>query len=85
MAFIEIKRQCDECEKTRAALTALQSRVDRFELDYQNLYEKVRTNLAKLAKRARLDEEQRSDPEEGDPMAPYRKMLVERKLGRKGA
>lgn len=85
MAFIEFHRRCDECEKTRAALTALQSRVDRFELDYQNLYEKVRTNLAKLAKRARLDEEARSEPEETDPLAPFRARLIERKLGRKGA
>lgn len=85
MSFIEINRRCDECEKTRAALAELQRRVDNFELDYQNLYEKVRTNLAKLSKRARMADNGETDPQEGDPLAQFRKQLIERKLGRKGA
>lgn len=82
MALIEIKRACQECEKTREALRELTREVDAIRLDYQSLYEKVRTNLAKLAKRA--DEvaatDGRADP---DPLVAARAALVERKLGRK--
>ena len=83
MAFIEIQRRCDDCEKTRAALAELRSEVQRSLLDYENLYDKVRTNLGKLAKRARLDSEAPSNGDEGDPMAKYREALVTRKLSKK--
>ena len=82
MAFIEIQRRCDDCEKTRAELAVLRSEVQRALLDYENLYDKVRTNLGKLAKRAKLDQDESSNGTEGDPMAKYRAQLVERKLAK---
>jgi len=82
MALINIRRACQECETTWRKLEEIQRELDNFRLDYQNLYEKVRTNLAKLAKRAERAEE---DVEE-DPLARARAALIERKLQRqKGA
>jgi len=81
MAFIEIKRVCKECEKTRAALSEAMREVDQIRLDYHNLYEKVRTNLAKLSKRA--DEKDQNGPDIAfDPMAQARTLLLQRKLNR---
>mgnify|MGYP000309539100 CR=1 FL=1 len=82
MALLEIKRACQECEKTREALRNLTREVDAIRLDYQSLYEKVRTNLAKLAKRA--DEVgARDNGPDPDPLAAARAALVQRKLGRR--
>lgn len=78
MAFINIRRRCDECEKTRKRLDEIERELDNFRLDYHALYEKVRTNLAKLAKRAERAEE--STPE--DPMQAARQALIARKLQR---
>lgn len=83
MAFIEIQRRCQDCEKTRQMLSDLQREVRGALLDYQNLYDKVRTNLGKLAKR-QLEFEKTTAPEDGDALQPYRAALVARKLG-KGA
>ena len=58
MGFLTIQRKCHECETTRALIQELRnelatyrSEMDAFRLDYENLYDKVRTNLAKLARR----------------------------------
>lgn len=82
MALIEIKRRCDDCEKTRELLREAMREIESIRLDYLSLYDKVRTNLAKLAKRARDP-----DPSDGDgapdPVAAARAALVQRKLGRR--
>lgn len=52
-------------------------------LDYENLYQKVRTNLAKMTKMVR-----ESDPEEEQPVdviGDARRALAQRKLGRNNA
>lgn len=84
MAFIEIKKRCDECEKTRSALNELRSEVQQVMLDYNSLYEKVRTNLAKLAKRVREEEREVEEAAAGpvDSLAQFRSALIARKLGR---
>jgi len=81
MALIEIKRVCKECEKTRAALAEAMREVDQIRLDYHNLYEKVRTNLAKLSKRA--DQKDENGPDASfDPLAHARTLLLQKKLNR---
>lgn len=82
MALINIRRRCEECETTWRKLDEVQRELDNFRLDYQNLYEKVRTNLAKLSKRAERAEKAE---EEGDPVAEARRLLIARKLERRGA
>jgi len=79
MAFIEIKRRCDDCESTRKALAEVHRELDTFRLDYQNLYEKVRINLGKLAKRARDAEKDEPEEEATDPLAQYRSMILARR------
>lgn len=55
--------------------------VDAMRLDFESLYEKTRTTLSKLRKRA--DAPQTDEPERGNgAVARARRMLVERKLGR---
>ena len=51
--------------------------IDNFRLDYQGLYEKVRVQLVKLAKRDR--DADGSDPAEPD-LSRYRQMLAEKRL-----
>ena len=80
MALINIRRACQECETTWRKLDEVQRELDNFRLDYQNLYEKVRTNLAKLSKRA----ERAAEPVDEDPLAAARRSLLERKLARSG-
>lgn len=89
MALIEIHRRCTDCETTRAQLRALQDvheatqrKIDNFQLDYTNLYDKVRTNLSKLAKRAEKLEQPPDEPQNGDDLDRYRRLLVEHKLGK---
>ena len=87
MALFHITRRCDDCEKTREQIEALRREVRNALLDYENLYDKVRTNLGKLAKRQKASEmaqEERSNGDEGDPLARYRRALVERKLSKIG-
>jgi len=59
----------------------MERKISNFELDYHNLYEKIRTNLAKLSKRTQIDPE---PPTPIDPLAEARKSLIERKLKRSG-
>lgn len=84
MALIEIQRECKECEKTREALKGLSREVEAIRLDYLNLYEKVRTNLAKLAKRTDAANAAGGDGDDSgtDVLARARASLIERKLGR---
>lgn len=86
MAFIEVKRRCQECGKTREALRELRAEVDSIRLDYHALYEKVRVNLAKLAARAKQAEEEpekQNGPQNAeDPLLHARTLLLERKLKR---
>jgi glutaredoxin len=86
MALIEIQKRCDDCEKTRRALEDLRREVQNVMLDYNNLYEKVRTNLGKLAKRVRESEKEPEGAETApqDDLAQFRSALVARKLGRRG-
>lgn len=63
-------------------LRELSREVDAIRLDYNGLYEKVRTNLAKLAKRA--DGENPCTENAEADMDKLRRLLVERKL-RRGA
>lgn len=85
MAFIEIKRRCQDCEKTRAALKDVQRDMADMRLDYQGLYEKVRVNLSKLAKRAdNPPPEKQNGPEPvEDPITQARTLLWQRKLQRR--
>lgn len=58
MPLFTIQRRCQDCKATRALVRELRediadyrSQVTRSLLDYETLYEKVRTNLSKMAKR----------------------------------
>lgn len=89
MALIEIKRRCEDCDRTRARmeeligeLKTLRHDVEVFRLDYQSLYEKVRFNLSKLAKRAEAPSEPEPQPEVTDPLTEYRNALLARKMAR---
>jgi len=81
MALIEISKRCDDCETSRALLRDVKADLGQMRLDYESLYDKVRTNLAKLAKRARVA----SEPEEEAPTPTLveigRRALALRKLG----
>jgi hypothetical protein len=81
MSLIQIQRRCDDCEKTRALLREVKGEIDQIRLDYHSLYEKVRVNLSKLAKRAdgKCPDEA---PEASDPLAQARTLLLQRKLNR---
>lgn len=81
MAIIQINRVCKECEKTRSALRDAMREVEQIRLDYHSLYEKVRVNLAKLAKRADSDE-QNGPLKASDPLEQARTLLLQRKLNR---
>lgn len=61
MALIEVKKLCNECEKTRAKLRDLERTVEDIRLDYHGLYEKVRHNLAKLAARDKAEAKEDGD------------------------
>jgi len=63
MPLLTIQKRCNDCEATRSALRALsadveqyRSELERFRLDFENLYDKVRTNLSKLARRTEAPE-----------------------------
>lgn len=90
-AIFEIHRRCTDCESTRAALRGVNTEVEKlqrdvanFRLDYENLYDKVRVNLSKVAKhnreRDRRDAEEQSTPPV-DQMAQHRAELAQRKMG----
>lgn len=67
--------------ETPAAIDEIKREHDQFRLDYEGLYDKARTTLAKLAKRAR-DASDGDDkaPSQGDLLARARRQLAERKL-----
>lgn len=88
MAFLTITRRCKHCDDTRSELAALRQEVSDYRrevkeslLDYESLYDKVRVNLAKLAKRS---EPAPAEPDNGPvPNLAYaHKLLLERKLRR---
>lgn len=59
----------------------VRAELDQIRLDYHALYEKVRVNLAKLAKRAEAEAAD-SPPDASDPLAHARTLLLQRKLNR---
>jgi DNA repair exonuclease SbcCD ATPase subunit len=68
-----------ERQQYQQEIEDMRRELQNFHLDYNNLYEKVRTNLAKLRKRAE------TPPEEAppaDPLAEARNALITRKLKR---
>ena len=70
----------NEIKTIRELLSALERDMKNEHLDYLNLYEKVRANLAKLSKRER---DAQIEPENApDVMAKAREALIARKLAR---
>jgi len=70
----------DEIRTIRFELEQLSREMRNQVLDYENLYEKVRSNLAKLSKRARdADIAPESEP---DVLSKAREALIARKLSR---
>ena len=85
MALIEIQRRCHDCESTRALLREAKADLAQMRLDYESLYEKVRTNLSKLAKRARVASEEVEPVPTPTLVEMGRRALASRKLGRQNA
>ncbi len=85
MALIEIQKRCDDCETSRALLRDVKADLGQMRLDYESLYDKVRTNLAKLSKRARVASEELEDTPQPDLVEIGRRALASRKLGRSNA
>ena len=88
MPLLSVTRRCNQCEDTRELIRELRQEVSDYRrevkeslLDYNSLYDKVRVNLAKLAKRS-SDSEKPDNGETNDPIAQARLMLLQRKLGR---
>lgn len=72
-----------ELERVAQGLAEFEREMAGFRLDYEGLYDKARTTLAKLAKRVKASEEGEPDAaSDGDPLARFRRLLVERKLRR---
>lgn len=82
MAFLEIHKRCQDCEKTRELLREAMREVDSIRLDYQSLYEKVRVNLSKLKARSEAQEPCTENAE--SDLDKFRKMFLEKRLGRQG-
>jgi chromosome segregation ATPase len=72
-----LERRDDEVAEVQKNIQEFERSLSNFALDYDNLYEKVRTNLAKLRKRAESAPEEASP---ADPLADARKALAARKL-----
>lgn len=67
--------------ETPAAIEEIKREHDQFRLDYEGLYDKARTTLAKLAKRARdAADSDDSAPSQQQLLARGRRLLAERKL-----
>jgi len=81
MALIEIQKRCDDCETSRALLRDVKADLGQMRLDYESLYDKVRTNLAKLSKRARVASEEVEEAPPPDLVEMGRRALALRKLG----
>lgn len=63
MAFLTFQARCKDCDRTLSELKALREQVESYRrevkdslLDYESLYDKVRVNLAKLARRENAEE-----------------------------
>ena len=76
MAFLEVQRRCQDCEETRRLVREMRAEVNDYRrevreslLDYESLYDKVRTNLAKLGSRKKAAE--KVEDENGQPHGPY--------------
>jgi len=81
MALIEIQKRCDDCETSRALLRDVKADLGQMRLDYESLYDKVRTNLAKLSKRARVASEEVEETPQPSLVEIGRRALALRKLG----
>ena len=81
MALIEISKRCDDCETSRALLRDVKADLGQMRLDYESLYDKVRTNLAKLSKRARVASEEPEEAPQPSLVEMGRRALALRKLG----
>ncbi|UCC72600.1 MAG: hypothetical protein JSV86_19930 [Gemmatimonadota bacterium] len=82
----DLERRLETCEARLETMRELAGevhnltrQVEEFHLDYHQLYERVRTNLAKLRKRA---EKADGDEAQPDPLAEARKALLLRKTRR---
>lgn len=83
-----LQRVENELEVQRELVVGFSKKLDDFRLDYENLYEKARSNLAKLARRADREcgEEQGAGngPQSApDSLAAYRSTLIQKKLARR--
>ena len=85
MAFIEIQKRCQDCETSRSLVREARADLHQMRLDYENLYDKVRTNLAKLAKRVKAATEEEEETPTLTPMELGRQALASRKLARSHA
>ena len=85
MSLIEIQRRCDDCETSRALVREVRAELGQMRLDYENLYEKVRTNLTKLARRVSRETSEEEEAPAPDPMQKARQELVSRKMRRSNA
>lgn len=87
MPFLTIQKRCDDCETTRQMLLRVQEEVSAYRrevkeslLDYESLYDKVRVNLAKLAKRTNGSESpERHDQPKGPPSIAAQRLLAMRR------
>ena len=75
-----IEQTTENTIKAESAMRAIES----FRLDYEALYEKVRSNLAKAGKAARAAEAEAEGTSTQDQVANARQALLSRKLSRKG-
>jgi uncharacterized protein YaaW (UPF0174 family) len=81
LVFKEIDRLKAAVVDLQAELKTTSKQVAEFELDYNMLYEKIRVNLAKLAKRAKATADTGVDDKPVDPVLEARRMLLAKKFG----
>jgi hypothetical protein len=81
LIFREIDGLKASIVKLQAELGTTKKAVAEFELDYNMLYEKIRVNLAKLAKRAAKAADTGVDDQPVDPVVEARRMLIAKKFG----
>lgn len=75
----ELVRRVEALEGLDGRIHELDRSVQEFALDYNNLYEKVRSNLAKLRKRVDREEEQTNGPT--PDVQKWRQALLQKKMG----
>lgn len=68
MPFLTVQKRCQDCEETRRLLREMRAEVNDYRrevreslLDYEALYDKVRTNLAKLGSRKKAAEKEQEN------------------------